>query len=324
MEKEAYLFAVLEILRTYSDKDHPLSATTILRILDLRHNITIGVKKFYRAIRTLSSIYQISTYNENRKGYYLKTRQPDKATIFHLCHAIHSTNSLPPKQIRLLEDQLLSLLSIHQKKQYTDSIHLPNPKNAGQENWLPTMDQLSEAIFNRKWIRFGYGHYNIEKKLVARKDPYFREPRFITFDGMHSYLITTDDHHSEPSHFRIDKIINLTILDKKVNNTFNVDDAYKYAATKIFMFAGENIQAKFLCRITPNVFDLLIDEFGKDVVFVPIPDDPGHFILSATSSLHGLLIFAQKYMDLLTPIYPEELVRAVCTRTSVPPTGRNG
>ena len=173
------------------------------------------------------------------------------------------------------------------------------------------MDQISEAIYRNKWIRFDYVHYDINKKLVSRKEPYFREPRFIAFDNMHSYLITTDDHHKGPSHFRIDKIRNLKILKENIDTVFSIEDAYKYAATKIFMFAGEIISAKFKCRITQSVFDIMIDEFGKEVNFTRIPDDPDHFVLSVRSTFQGLVIFSQKYTDILTPIYPDILVKHI-------------
>ena len=308
MEKEAYLFAIYEILQSETDENNPLSASRIMQILEERHNITIGIKKFYKAIRVLSDLFEISTYIENRKGYYLISRQFSKAEVLHLCHAVHSTNSLTPTQIRNLEDKLLNCLSSSERQEYRESVYLMNPKNAGNEEWLSNMDQISEAIYRNKWIRFDYVHYDINKKLVPRGKPFFREPRFIAFDNMHSYLITTDDHHKEPTHFRIDKIRNLKILEKNIDTVFSIEDAYDYAASKIFMFAGENIQAKFKCRITQNVFDIMIDEFGMDAGFIRIDDDPEHFILSVKASFQGLIIFAQKYSDILTPVFPEKLV----------------
>ncbi len=308
MEKEAYLFAIYEILQSETDENNPLSAVRIIEILEDRYSIKIGIKKFYKAIRVLSGLFKISPYTENRKGYYLISRQFSKAEVLHLCHAVHSTNSMTPTQIRNLEDKLLTCLSSCERQEFRESVYLMNPKNAGNEEWLSNMDQISEAIYRNQWIRFDYVHYDINKNLVSRKEPYFREPRFIAFDNMHSYLITTDDHHKEPTHFRIDKLRNLKILKKDIDTTFSIEDAYEYAASKIFMFAGENIQAKFKCRITQNVFDIMIDEFGMDARFIPIKDDPQHFILSVRASFQGLIIFSQKYSDIITPVFPEKLV----------------
>lgn len=308
MDKKAYLFAMYEILQAESDADHPLPAANIIRKLESQYGISIGIKKFYGAIRAMSEMFEISTYLDNRKGYYLVDRPFEKSEILHLCHAVHSTNTMTPKQIEELEEKLLSYLSLHQKEEYRESVHLNNPKNAGSAECLYTMDMISEAIHQRRWIRFAYGHYDINKKLVFRKEPYFREPRFIAFDNMHSYLISTDDHHNEPSHFRIDKIHELKVLEKEVKTTFSKDEAYEYAARKLNMFAGEEIHAEFKCRITPTVFDLMIDEFGKAVTFKPIPDDDHHFILSINAPYKGLIIFTQRYADLLEPLLPQKLV----------------
>ena len=97
MEKEAYLFAIYEILQSETDENNPLSASRIIQILEDRHNITIGIKKFYKAIRVLSGLFKISTYTENRKGYYLISRQIRSTSPLPCCafHQFNDTDTYP-------------------------------------------------------------------------------------------------------------------------------------------------------------------------------------------------------------------------------------
>ena len=316
MDRKAYIIALYNILCEKSDPDHPLSESQIRHYLETEYDIKCGIKKFYNGIHALETCFDISTYNENRKGYYLIERKLDKSEVLHLCHTVHATNSLTPYQIRDLEDRLLSLLSRTQRKQFRESVYLDNPKNSGSCEWLYNMDLLSEAIQKRRWIQFNYMHYNYEMNLIHRGDPYLREPRFIVFDRMHSYLIATDTRHDGASHFRIDRISDLKILNKCVSDGFDKSEAYDYASSKMFMFSGDSIRAEFLCKYTESIFDILIDEFGKDIKFTQLKNDPEHFKMTVCASYSGLVIFSQKYTDIMYPIFPRKLVADVTQRLS--------
>ena len=314
MNCDLYHFAVYCILKDYSDVDHPLSAKEIQYKLEEIYNINMGRKKLYRAIHALEDIMDISTFTENRKGYYLIERQLDKSQVLHLCHSVHSTNALTPLQIQELENKLLSLLSLNQKNEFRSSVYLDNPKNNGCQEWLFNMDLLSEAIQKNQWVQFDYCHFNIEKKLTNRTEPYLREPRFIVFENTYSYLIATDDHHKSATHFRIDRIKNLKMINREITTFFHKKDAYSYTASKLFMFSDKSIKAEFNCKYKENIFDIMIDEFGKNVKFTPLENDSEHFKMTVYASYSGLVLFSQKYMDILYPLSPKELVTEITTR----------
>lgn len=316
MDRKAYIIAIYNILSEKSDPDHPLSESRIRQYLETEYDIKCGLKKFYSGIHALETCFDISTYNDNRKGYYLIERKLESSEVLHLCHAVHATNALTAYQIRDLEERLLSLLSKPQRKQFRESVYLDNPKNNGSCEWLYNMDLLSEAIQNRKWIEFHYGHHNHEMSIIHRDEPYLREPRFIVFDSMHSYLIATDERHAGTSHFRIDRIRDLQILDKPVSEGFDKFEAYYYASSKLLMFSDDSVRAEFFCRHTENIFDIMIDEFGKDIKFTCPEGDPEHFIMTVHASYSGLVIFSQKYADILHPISPRQLVEDVAQRLS--------
>ena len=102
-------------------------------------------------------------------------------------------------------------------------------------------------------------------------------------------------------------MMNISILSERISSTFTKADAYEYAQKKLLMFSGEEVSAEFLCKKQKNVFDLMIDELGKDVMFIDY--DESHFKISIKSSFDGLVLFAQKYADMLMPIYPENLIK---------------
>ena len=307
MDKRAFLIALYNVLRDHSDADNPLSATQIISLLKTEYDISVGLKKLYRGIHALEEQFDISKYSDNYRGYYLISRTLNRTEVIQLCHSIHSNRSLPPNQIYELENRLLRNISTSDRKAYRESVFLDNPRNNGNRDWMLNIDLITDAIIDGKCIQFDYFHYDLNKNPIHRNKPYIKEPRYIVFNEARSYLIATDDHHKYPSHYRIDKMMNISILSERISSTFTKADAYEYAKKKLLMFSGAELSAEFLCKKQKNVFDLMIDELGKDVMFIDY--DESYFKISIKSSFDGLVLFAQKYADILMPIYPEKLIK---------------
>ena len=58
----------------------------------------------------------------------------------------------------------------------------------------------------------------------------------------------------------------------------------------------------------------MIDELGKDVMFIDY--DESYFKISIKSSFEGLVIFSQKYSDILFPTFPQNLIEELEARLS--------
>lgn len=85
-EKKHISFALLQILQEESDENNILSAGELLEKLNKRLDLSIERRTLYSNIDILRQAgYEISDYNENKKGYYLKQRQFEKGEILLLC-----------------------------------------------------------------------------------------------------------------------------------------------------------------------------------------------------------------------------------------------
>ena len=77
-EKNGNILYILNVLKKYSDEEHMLSATEIQRKVKEIYDVDIDPRTIRRNINLLKYKldYDISTRDENKKGYYIN-RNPE-------------------------------------------------------------------------------------------------------------------------------------------------------------------------------------------------------------------------------------------------------
>jgi predicted DNA-binding transcriptional regulator YafY len=101
------------------------------------------------------------------------------------------------------------------------------------------VDIIHQAIINNKQISFKYFEYTIDKKKRYRNDGnlYTVSPYALTWDDENYYMISYYEKYESITHFRVDKMEDIEILELKYHNEdINIAEYTK----KIFsMYGGE-------------------------------------------------------------------------------------
>lgn len=306
-EKKHSAFALLHLLQEESDEDHILSAPLIMEKLRAEYGIELERRTLYSNVEILRQAgYEISDFHDNGKGYYLITRQFEKPEVLLLCNAIHASHYISSRQSNALIEKLLSTLSTEQQKEFRSSVYLPNRQKTENKTLFFNIGMISEAIRDRKTVEFTYMHYDSSKHLVPRRaDPYTAEPRYIVYSDGRPYMIVTSRNHPNYSHYRLDRMQNLKILDQPAQRLArgSQEEAYQYAANKLFMFAGDTGWVSFRCL--NRIMDQMVDVFGPEMKV--LPDDAEHFLARVSTTEDGALFLAQQYMDAIEITDPPEL-----------------
>ena len=310
-DKKELPLAMLELLKRYTDADHSLSTAELKTLLEQEYDLTLERRTLYANMELLKKYgHDISTWQENGFGYYLKSHQFTKSEVFLLCNAIHSSHFISQRESSQLIKKLLATLSSYDRKEYTDKVYLPNPKKTGNDLQLANISLISDAIRDRNPVEFGYLHYNLDKSLSSPRR-YRVEPRYIVFQDSRAYLIATSDHHEGFAHYRIDRITDIRIQkDTKFRVLSKEMDAYEYARNMFYMFNDEAVHAVLRCD--RRVLDHMIDTFGKEAMITPCEDD--RFDIHIRGSRSGILLFAQQYIDAVSIAEPEDLRKEMLER----------
>ena len=310
-EKKTSILAVYKVLEEFSDENHPLTRTEITDLIEKQYNITIDRRTLYRNIEMLINFgYDISDYNENKIGYYLKDRLFQHSEVLLLCNAVHASHFIPEKDSKDLVNKLLSSQSRHKRNDYFKNVYLPNNKKKDNKQFLLNIEQISKAINEKKVIKFNYTHYDMNKKLVnIRNDAYYRSPYFLVVNGDRVYMVGKGKNHDSLSHFRVDRMKDIELVDEYYLRLPKNLDAYAYANNKIYMYSGDETGVTLRCD--KKALDVIIDTFGKDVM---LADEGETFTVYTKCGKEDIVKFCLQYVEsveLLEPLSLREEVRKV-------------
>ncbi len=305
MKKKASLFLLYNILSKYTDENHPITRKEIDRYLSIEYDITIDRKTLHDHIELLNEFgCEIQIARSAYDGYYMGQRLFEPSEIHLLCNAIYSAHFIPEKASKDLINKLLSTQSKYIKKDFNDTVYMQNKRKTLNKEFFLNIDYLNEAIHINKAVSFRYMKYNLNKILIPRKDhKYIIHPYYIISANENYYLICKNDAYDNLSHYRIDKMQNIEILDKPRKPLGESFDPYVYAKSKIYMYGGKEERITLKCKYT--ILDDIIDRFGNDVILQPCDDY--HFLAIVTSSKEGMLYFCLQYIRNCEVTAPLEL-----------------
>ena len=124
------------------------------------------------------------------------------------------------------------------------------------------------------------------------------------------YLVGNYDKYDTISHYRIDKMTNMEILDEERKPAREVKgmehglDLPKHMAEHVYMFSGESVMV--LLRTSQRSMDMLYDWFGKDFQIVEQYED-GMMDVRLRCNQEAMEYWALQYGKYVTVLEPAEL-----------------
>ena len=151
MTDRANAICLLQILKEYSDENHILSMREIIGKLSALYDMELDRRTVYSAIDLLCNLgYDISVYDENKKGYYLRSREFEAAEVRLLMDAVYSFDYIPAKQTQYLIQKLQGFLSVHERKQYKNLTVVRQERKTQNAEVFLNIELLDEAISKKQ------------------------------------------------------------------------------------------------------------------------------------------------------------------------------
>ena len=289
-QKQKMLYLV-KIFSEETDDDHFITMPEIIKKL-VAYGVNADRKTIYQDIDELKRFgFDILTSQDDRNYYYyLGSRDFEIAELKLLVDAVQSSKFISENKSRSLIKKIESLASDHQGIQLHRQVLIAGRVKTMNESIYYNVDKLHAAINSDKQIRFRYYDWNLEKRLQARYDGmwYQRSPWALMWDDEMYYLVVYDAKHENITHYRVDKIKEIEILDedregKEAFEDFNLAD---YTKSLFGMYAGE--ETKVTLEGENYMVGVLIDRFGKDIIIVPVDDNHFQTTVTVAVSSHFL------------------------------------
>ena len=325
---------ILDILKHYTDAEHPMTQKEIQQKLESDYDMVVD-RKAVKA--NLEDFINDGTYNID---YATKIRlTPNRLTgeieKNEVLTGFYYDNIFTDSELRLLMDSVLFSKSIPSanKSEILDKLkdlsnkyfkfsaaNIQSYESADREmnkELFYTIEILDEAIKNGLQVKFFYDEYGADKKLHHRLNEdgevreYIINPYYMVATGGKYYLICNYDKYDNIAHYRLDRISNIEILDTPRKAKNQVEglvglDVARYMNEHIYMFTGKSVRAKF--KAPKYLISDILDYFKADVNFKEL--DEGNVIATVKANETDLRLWARQYCGQIKMIEPQSLAEA--------------
>ena len=257
---------ILEILEKYTDEDHRLTQQEILKLLKDNYGIECDRRSVRNNAEYLIDLgYDISIDD----GYCLLSREFDDAELQLLINSVIFSKGVTRAQSVALIEKLKSkgnkYFSPHLSyiENYTDLQHTEN------KQVMINLDIIDDAMTQKRKISFIYNVYGTDFKMhPTRQEPFVFNPYQVVMSNGHYYLVGNYDKYDTISHFRIDRMTEMKLLEEPIKDTRLIKgmenglNLPKHMAEHVYMFSGNSVSV--LLKTDAKFMNDLVDWFGKD------------------------------------------------------------
>ena len=306
-DKKFLNMLILEILEQHTDSDHRLTQLEIVDLLEKNYGIRCTRQTVKNNLMLLKDMgYEISLQG----GVCLMSRQFEDAELRMLIDSVLFSRTLSGAQAERLIEKLVGLGNKYFHAKVKHVSHLPKLIHSDNKQVLLNLDVLNDAIEQGRKVSFIYNSYGKDFKLhPKREEPYIVNPYQMVANQGRYYLLCSYDASNRLSHYRLDYMTKLEMLDAKVEPMDQMEDFVQgYSLSKhmeehIYMFSGPSVQVKM--RVSEYMIGALIDWFGKK--FRIVQEEADKLIVSVACNEKAMKYWALQYGQYAEILEPESL-----------------
>lgn len=308
----------LDVLRKYSDEEHPLSANEICEYLE-QNGISAERKSVYSDIEALCEYgCDIIRSFTPKRGFFLASREFEEAEIYLLCDAVRTARFISPKKTRELVSKLDSMLSKNQLQSREKNIYFDAAKKYQNEEIYYNIDKISRAISLGKNIRLNYTSRKLSGREIVKQIKEMQiSPYALTWQDDYYYLIGNYNKYDNLIHIRLDRISGVEILEGKARHFSEVSDYKDFFdvsdyTSRIFDMHSGNLESIELC-CNKKYTEQLLDRFSESIFITNVTEDEFCFTYKAAIS-EALVTFIMNFGDNIRVVKPEALKNMIKQR----------
>lgn len=271
---------IWDILRQETDAEHPMNTPDLLARLE-ECGIKCDRRTLYRNIEELNECgYEILKKKGKTNEYYVEDRSFDIPEIHILMDAVQAASFITEKKTKVLVDKIARLAGNKTAEVLKQSIVDFETVKSANENIYYSVNEIATAINEGLKITFQYFDYNAHGKKIYRmrkSNPtetktYKVNPLSTVFSDDRYYLISYDDYHDSLSHYRVDRMDAVTVVEEPMVQTDTKRfDIKKHKQQVFWMFMGKTEQVSF--RADKSLIDILYDKFGNRIKMTESQDN---------------------------------------------------
>ncbi len=295
------LLYLLRILNEKTDEEHALTVPQMIQELS-SYGIKAERKTIYDDLEALENFgVDLVCRRSKQYYYYVGNKTFELPELKLLADAVASSKFITLKKSDELIKKIESLASIYEAKQIHRQVIVTDRVKAINETIYYNVDKIHHAIADGRQISFKYFDIGIDKKKHFRDGNRTTSPYALSWDDENYYLIGFYEKYNDISHFRVDRMESIEILDNKIVPPPSGFNLAEYTRKVFSMFGGDEQEVKL--QFNNCLIGAVFDKFGKEITVIKADDES--FIISpnvvVSPSFFGWLFQFGNMVKILSP-----------------------
>ena len=278
-------FLLYEYFQKHTNKSHPVSRKEILDYLET-FEIHISKNTLYNDLDVLKGTMKLDIQfnahvNKGAGGYWLKNPKFKPHELRLMVDSIQSSKFIPQSQARVITQKITDLADNYTKASLNRQAYVAGRVRSQNESVVKDADHIHEAIATDRKIAFRYFHYTPSKddpKTYSKSgERIIVSPYALMWNDGNYYLYAYDGKKFRT--YRVDRMegISHPLLDKREGKDEYDKKNLTDQKAKVFgMYHGTEYNVRI--RVHNRLADVVIDQFGKDIMMIPADKD--HFTIT--------------------------------------------
>lgn len=306
------LIYIIDILKKFTDEDHPMNATELCeRLSEL--GVSAERKAVYNDIEMLIYYgWDIIKTRTPKSGYFLGSREFELPEIYLLADAVRSAEFITPKKTRELLNKIDAFLSVHQSAKREKITYISSRYKCKNEAIYYNIDKINNAVEKSVKIKLTYLKRVLadDKKIKTEEKEMLISPYATLWENDRYYLVGNNEKYDNLIHLRLDRIKSVELTDLKsrhfsevseYRDNFNVSD---YAAKTFNMYGGEEAEIELKCK--KDRLEQIIDRFSDEISVCKLTEETFSFSTQVIIS-DGLISWLLQFGSDIEVTKPETL-----------------
>ena len=305
--KKLALIRIWQILKDYSDIDHPMTQENISKHLEDDYGIFIERKAISRNISLLKEAgIEIES---RRSGSYLDGRDFEDSELRMLIDSVLCSKHIAANYTEDLINRLCKLSNKYFKSSVKHIYSVNDWNKTENKDLFYNIELVNTAIEEGLQLHYDYNKYGADKNL-HKTSQQFVSPYQMILHNQRYYLMAHSEYWDNMVFHRLDHITNMTLTDKKITplrklKGYENGINYKELSTNMpYMYTDKPERIDFFADT--DIIDQIIDWFGTDIRIIKT-ESKNKVKVCITASPNAMVHWAMQYIDHVQIIWPESL-----------------
>lgn len=239
-------------------------------------------KTLYADFAVLDDVFGLHLeYDQHKKGYRLLNPPFEPYELRLLVDGIQASKFITKEKAKEITEKVKNLAGKETRETLNRQAYVVDRVRSMNDSVVKDADRIHQAIAEDRKIAFRFFHYqpdsNHTKTYSKKGSAYIVSPYELGWNNGKYYLYAYDGKMMR--YFRVDRMENISfpLPDKREGKELYSKKPFAQKKAKVFdMFGGKEYDVRI--RFRNHLADVVIDEFGKDTLMIPVDEE--HFTIT--------------------------------------------